>query len=345
MASVRRQRCLVPPPPFRGVSDEGWACERTLRVGQWFVGLRTDSPEVATLLDEAAGEHLRPGVGAPPHYCLVTAGPLPGTQRPGGGDGRPPLEPGVLVRGPFGVLEQATTVELLAALDAYLGTHATLPRRPLLALRGVVALVDGRAVLTEPATDDLFVLARLRRSLAASGVHLSHTFGALVDPETAEVVVPGGLLAGLPDGSVGGPFALGRDGVAEGGGANAAATEVVVAKGVPAGRYPLAGWVLSRKEEGGEPVVGPRGNGPVGGAGDTAGRVGPPASRAAAVALGAAAVVEARWAGGPQAALGAVVDLLAAVPAVVAPGDPDAQLSWLADAGRAWLGIPSAAPG
>lgn len=368
MASTRRQRCLAPPPPFRGVPDEGWAFARTIRVGQWYVGLRSDSAELTELLDEAAGEHLRPGVDAPPHYGLATAGPLPAGMRRGGEDGAP-LEPGVLVRGPFGVLERASTPELLAALDAYLGTHVTLPRRPLLALRGVVALVDGWAVLTEPATDDLWVLARLRRSLAGAGVQLAHTFGALVDPETWEVVVPGGLPGSLPGGRVGGPVPLARGGPPEGGGADAAAaatgadvatgadeaTVAAGATGVPAGRYPLAGWMLSCAEREGEAAIGPRGSGSGEGArdtagatgdgavavgdstGDSAGAVGPPASRAAAVALGAAAVVEPNWAGGAQAALEAVVELLAAVPAVVAPGDPDAQLSWLAGTGRAWL--------
>ena len=197
-----------------------WAATSTFRIGPVHVGVRSSSEEVDLLLRELLADHVADVAGAPANYSVIAAPPSAdrGARR----------RVHQLFRSSHAVARHRGGAAVVRALLNHLSAHAAPVDEGLLAMRAV-ALVsrDGRAVLAPAALmDDLaHVEPRLRRQ----GLRMVDAQVALVDPTSAELVVPRPSLTLDP---------AGLDRLAE--------WEMgePPEESVAPGRYPLLAWAL-----------------------------------------------------------------------------------------------------
>jgi hypothetical protein len=201
----------------------GWAASSTFKVGQWCLGVRSNSTETDSLVRELLRSYLvedLDGVEPPPNYSVVLHA----------GDGRGGGTRGLsfLYRSSLAVVRSRSALRVLQGLSTYLGAHelADSGREGLLVI-DAVAIVGRRAVLLPSFLRNYMEPGKLGGRLRRGGVTLVDAPMALVDPEAGELIVPPCDLELANDATFAKAARLGPP-----------------SDGAPAGRYVLAAWGL-----------------------------------------------------------------------------------------------------
>lgn len=163
-----------------------WAATTTFRIGPVHVGVRSSSEEVDQLLRDLLPDHVADVAGAAPNYSVLAAPPSP--------DQRARRQVHQLFRSSHAVARRRSAAALVRALLGHLSSHAAQVEEGLLGAQGM-ALVgrDGQAVLAPAALID--DLAHSEPQLRRQGLRMVDAPFALIDPASAELVVPGLSLA------------------------------------------------------------------------------------------------------------------------------------------------------
>ncbi|GEM_PF-5174768 len=207
----------------------GWAASSTFRVGQWHLGVRSNSAETDALVRDLLRSYLveeLDGIEPPANYSVVL--------HAGNGQGRGTRGLNLLYRSSLAVVRSRSPLRVLRALSTYLSSHelADSGREGLLVI-DAMAIVGQRAVLLPSFLRSYGEPGKLEGRLRRSRVTLVDAPVALVDPEAGELIVPCCDLERADEAVFAQAARLGPP-----------------SDGAPAGRYALAAWGLMAGDEG-----------------------------------------------------------------------------------------------
>jgi len=218
-------------------NSTNWEGLRAYAFGEHHVGVKYDDAETADVLDRLFPGARVDDLRTPENYSVA----LGGTPTTKGAGASRSLK--LLVRGNQQLVRSRSSARVLAGLLQYLSAELTardVQDESLLRVYATPAVADGRAVLLPAGLVDH--VKQLQPRFAKVGLTLVDTPEALIDPATAELVVPEPTIAF--DAAVLDEIDAGPDGGVKLG------SEL---PWVRPGRYPLATWLLVR----GPDTVGP----------------------------------------------------------------------------------------
>jgi len=208
----------------------GWPASSVLHVGNWLVGVRSNSEAADALLRRVFASNVVDGVEIPACYYSVIVGP---TVPAAAGVTRL----SVLFRSRLRVTRTPSARRVVRALAAHLSSHlGDRPAPGLLRLDAIAAVGEAGGVLFPAAARRLPGQPGFERGLARLGLRLVDGYYVDLDPHTGEVVV--GPPAVSVDESALGHLGVGPEGPDD---------------GVGPGRYPLAVWAVAGRTGTGPP--------------------------------------------------------------------------------------------
>ncbi|MGH9028066.1 MAG: PqqD family peptide modification chaperone [Acidimicrobiales bacterium] len=154
-----------------------WEGKRVYRLDDFHVGIRYDTEPTAEVLDRLFAGHEVIDEGAPDNYSVALS------QRSGR-----TRDLNFLVRGADRLVRSRSAARVLSGLLAFLSSDLSPPDASLLQLRLPAAVGGGEALLLPSGAREL--TGQLESRLSRAGVQLVDRPVVLVDPSTAELVVP-----------------------------------------------------------------------------------------------------------------------------------------------------------